>query len=232
MLAVLEKNDYFQMFDNGLIDHARIDIKAAQDAWVRQELGNASGLRVAEAGGGNSRVLRTLKEKNECWNIDKLEGIGAGPKAGSFRQEEKIRQIYAFVGESSKEIPDNYFDVVFSISVIEHIPLHGIAPYFRDIARILKPGGLSLHAFDYYIGDEPRPSVDDNIALIIRESEAETNMRFIESPNVPRPLLFRSSYVSNSDLAMAVWNTMAPNLRNVRAACQAVTLKAAWRKIG
>lgn len=37
--------------------------------------------------------------------------------------------------------PDNYFDKVYSISVIEHIPDHGDSECMREIARVLKPGG-------------------------------------------------------------------------------------------
>jgi SAM-dependent methyltransferase len=44
--------------------------------------------------------------------------------------------------------PDQYFDAVTCMSVIEHgVPLEN---YFREMARILKPGGLLITSTDYY----------------------------------------------------------------------------------
>lgn len=45
-------------------------------------LGRLSGLKeqnIMEIGGGNSRVLPVLAKHNECWNIGKFQGVGAGP---------------------------------------------------------------------------------------------------------------------------------------------------------
>ena len=39
------------------------------------------GSKILEVGGGQSRILRRLKNDYECWNVDKLEGLGNGPKA-------------------------------------------------------------------------------------------------------------------------------------------------------
>jgi ubiquinone/menaquinone biosynthesis C-methylase UbiE len=38
--------------------------------------------------------------------------------------------------------PDNYFDRVYAISVLEHIEEEGDSKAMREIARVLKPGGL------------------------------------------------------------------------------------------
>jgi|SRR5450756_78688 SAM-dependent methyltransferase len=44
--------------------------------------------------------------------------------------------------------PDEYFDAVTCMSVIEHgVPLEN---YFREMHRILKPGGLLITSTDYY----------------------------------------------------------------------------------
>jgi ubiquinone/menaquinone biosynthesis C-methylase UbiE len=40
---------------------------------------------------------------------------------------------------------DNSFDVVFSVDVLEHINPHDLNLMIRNIYRVLKPGGLSLH---------------------------------------------------------------------------------------
>lgn len=44
--------------------------------------------------------------------------------------------------------PDGYFDAVTCMSVIEHgVPLE---PYFREMLRVLKPGGLLITSTDYW----------------------------------------------------------------------------------
>lgn len=44
---------------------------------------------------------------------------------------------------------DASFDVVYSISVIEHIPGDGDSEAMREIARVLKPGGLAIVEIPY-----------------------------------------------------------------------------------
>jgi SAM-dependent methyltransferase len=39
--------------------------------------------------------------------------------------------------------PDSYFDKVYAISAIEHIPADGDAQAMREIARVLRPGGVA-----------------------------------------------------------------------------------------
>ena len=95
----------------------------------------ASGSRILDVGGGHSRILNHLANTHDCWNIDKFEGMGNGPKAG---------------GNFNPELPDNSFDFVFSISALEHTPedQESFDNIVKDINRVLKPGGYSLHLFD------------------------------------------------------------------------------------
>ncbi|MCC5638429.1 class I SAM-dependent methyltransferase [Nostoc sp. CHAB 5844] len=50
--------------------------------------------------------------------------------------------------------PENYFDKIFSISVLEHIPYDGDTEALKQILRVLKPSGtavITLPAFSNYI---------------------------------------------------------------------------------
>jgi SAM-dependent methyltransferase len=42
------------------------------------------------------------------------------------------------------QFPDNHFDLVYSISVIEHIPEEGDTDALREFRRVLKPGGIAI----------------------------------------------------------------------------------------
>lgn len=107
-----------------------------------------AGSRILDVGGGISRILAHLAKTYECWNIDKLEGVGNGPRA---LKDPPYRLVRDYMGNFNQELPDNYFDLVFSISALEHVPQQEESLFkniVSDINRVLKPGGLSLHLFD------------------------------------------------------------------------------------
>ncbi len=109
------------------------------------------GSKLLEVGGGNSRVIQALKQDYECWNIDKFEGVGNGPM--QVNDEIGYQLVSAYIGDFSSELRENYFDCVFSISTLEHVPEteQTFKNVCNDINRVLKPGGLSLHCFDVVI---------------------------------------------------------------------------------
>ncbi|MBK8551291.1 MAG: hypothetical protein IPL53_09635 [Ignavibacteria bacterium] len=37
--------------------------------------------KILEIGGGDSRILKHFSKDFECWNLDKMEGLGNGPVA-------------------------------------------------------------------------------------------------------------------------------------------------------
>jgi len=106
------------------------------------------GSRILDVGGGLSRILKYFARTHDCWNIDKLEGIGNGPKDIGSVPYHLIRD---YMGNFNPWLPDNHFDFVFSLSALEHVPEDNPALFDRiidDINRVLKPGGYSLHLFD------------------------------------------------------------------------------------
>lgn len=108
------------------------------------------GSKICEIGGGDSRVIKYLKKHYVFYNVDKLEGLGSGPQ---YLQIEGFTLIKDYIGNFNKLLKDNYFDLVFSISALEHVPQNQetFDNIFADIQRVLKPRGHSLHAFDIVI---------------------------------------------------------------------------------
>ena len=49
----------------------------------------------------------------------------------------------------SLDFPDNSFNKVYSISVLEHIPQHGDTQCVKEITRVLKKGGISVITVPY-----------------------------------------------------------------------------------
>ena len=57
-----------------------------------------------------------------------------------------IRYLHGDI--TSTGFPDSFFDAITCMSVIEHgVPLQ---PYFREMFRLLKPGGILITSTDYY----------------------------------------------------------------------------------
>jgi ubiquinone/menaquinone biosynthesis C-methylase UbiE len=126
------------------------DLKRYQDllvfSFIRRNV--PKGSKILEVGGGQSRILARLSKEYECWNVDKLEGVGNGPKVA---QQDNVTLIKSYIGDFSKDIPSSYFDLVFSVSALEHVPesdLQFFTHILDDINRIMRPNGTSIHAFD------------------------------------------------------------------------------------
>lgn len=150
------KKSHFEAFrglDTSLygkpVNLAQCDLKRYQDLLVLSFITATipQGAKILEVGGGNSRILAHLAGRYECWNVDKFEGLGNGPKA---LPKSGYRVIQDYLGSNNPELPDNYFDLVFSISALEHTPNDEklFQNILHDIHRVLKNGGRSLHLFD------------------------------------------------------------------------------------
>jgi FkbM family methyltransferase len=131
------------------VDPDYCDLKMYQDllcyTFIVDNLPKSS--RILEVGGGDSRVLKALKNDYECWNVDKLEGVGNGLKEVVV---DGYRMVRAYLGDFSEELADGYFDLVFSISALEHVAENeeNFKNICSDMDRVMKPGAFSLHCLD------------------------------------------------------------------------------------
>ncbi|MHA1280408.1 MAG: class I SAM-dependent methyltransferase [Candidatus Helarchaeota archaeon] len=148
------KADHYKFFRT-LPVHAKqspatCDLKVYQDALVYTFILDnlPSGACILEIGGGESRIINELKGQYEIWNLDKLEGSGFGPK--DLITTNGFHLVQDYIGNHSPYLPDSYFDLIFSISTIEHLPQKSkiVNNAIDDIMRLLKPGGYSLHCID------------------------------------------------------------------------------------
>ncbi|PSB14685.1 hypothetical protein C7B61_02050 [filamentous cyanobacterium CCP1] len=186
MLDIIQKKEYFEWRDRGIADPKNQTLKGIQDAWILSLLSEKTDLKIAEIGGGKSRVLQKLAEKNECWNIDKFEGVGAGPT--DLPELPGVKIVRTYLGEFDPALSNEYFDVVFSVSVVEHVTSEKLEAFFADCYRILKPGGTMAHAIDLYVFDSPNTRL--GIVDAYRRSIAGHGFSWLSQPNVERNLTF------------------------------------------
>ncbi|MFC1849983.1 class I SAM-dependent methyltransferase [candidate division CSSED10-310 bacterium] len=87
-------------------------------------------------------------EQNEYWMLDD----GCYDPFDKFDLALKNRQNTHFVqgmlGDFNPKLPAEYFDLVFSVSVLEHVPSALKNEVYNDMYRILKPGGWIVHSID------------------------------------------------------------------------------------
>lgn len=230
MFDFIRKNLLWKAWNNGLEKEIgarrNFHLKSIQDIAVYNILRELKGNKIAEIGGGNSQILAALAKNNECYNIEKFEGMGNGPT-----QEIKIdgvTNILAYLGDYSGEIPQGEFDVVFSISVVEHVPGEGMAGFLNEGIDILKPNGLWLHAIDIYIEDKPSPfwlGRYDYYKEWINDPRLEAIGKIYDGP-----LKFACDMATNPDNVMYEWGRYSPSLIGLRQIAQSVSILAAFRK--
>jgi ubiquinone/menaquinone biosynthesis C-methylase UbiE len=99
--------------------------------------------KVLDAGCGDGYFLWRLDDRK-----NKLFGIDYSEKAVEFAKIfNKNRNVKFSVGELEKiPFPNNFFDIVVCISVLEHIKPENIDLVLENIRRILKPGGSLILA--------------------------------------------------------------------------------------
>lgn len=132
------------------------DLKVYQDLFIYSFILEQVpyGSRILEIGGGESRLISELKEDYDIWNLDKLEGQGHGPK--QLYTTEGFTLVKANIGEFSINLPKDFFDLVFSISVVEHFPedKRTSKRIIKDLDRVMKKDAFSVHCIDcLFFGD-------------------------------------------------------------------------------
>lgn len=130
------------------------DLKDVQRAWILKTLLNIlpPRSRVLEIGAGEPWVADILTRLgHEAWVVDPYDGTGNGPvELARYKAEcPHIHFIQKFFGPEMPELGDLLFDCIYSISVIEHIPVAHLPGVFDGIRRFLAPTGHSLHAVDF-----------------------------------------------------------------------------------
>lgn len=236
MFFVLKKDRLWDYLEGLPYKQPCQSLKDMQDTFVLYHARNCSSARICEVGGGDSRLLPKIKNDNECWNIDRMEGQGQGPTAP--KKIAGVKYVPAFMGEYSSDIPDNYFDLVVSVSVVEHIPGGNYADAMKDCFRVLRPGGKMLHAIDLYLfdadADEPHQKSQQNrIDLYSRTCDILGGQAsWIEAPETDSSVRASATHATNSMQVLQAWNRINPRLKTVRSLAQSSALCLGVQKAG
>ncbi len=215
-------------WDKELAGKISFQLKTMQDMAIYAYLRELSGKQVAEIGGGESRILPQLAPNNQCFNIEPFEGADNGPESEIVIPG--VENIRTMVGTFDPSLADESFDVLFSISVVEHVEDKEFQNFFDDCIRILKPGGVMYHAIDMYISENPS-------AFWLNRYEMYRNAVSMRPDVEPvaqvfsEPLRFTTDIASNPDPIMHGWKTISPALDDLRQVAQSVSLKIGARRV-
>jgi hypothetical protein len=134
---------------------ANFDMKDLQRCWMlKAVLGNVEpGSRLLEIGAGEPLVAGALSRVGyDVTVVDPYDGSGNGP-----REFETFRTAYPDVKFVREQFPPSQsqgedFSAVYSISVLEHVPLEAIDAVMGGARELLAAkGGCQIHAVDHVL---------------------------------------------------------------------------------
>ena len=145
------------------------DTRIYEYPWAFFEGNLKPGMKVLEIGGGLSGFQFVLAKLGvSVTNVDPgMDARGRGWPV----DEATICRLNATFGTSvnlintfmeDANLKNNYFDIAYSISVIEHIPQTEILDVTSKIFNVLKPGGIFIATIDLFLELYPFTDVHSN----------------------------------------------------------------------
>ena len=135
-------------------------IKAHNRPWIEDAGKFSANQRIIEVGGAYSLLPQHLQSKYslESWIGDDFGAEDGGDMWSRWgnphelpKQYPDIKYVFQPFGCFSDSYPNNYFDRIFSVSTLEHIPIDKRLNVIKDMNRCLNDGGMQLHSIDISI---------------------------------------------------------------------------------
>jgi len=190
-------------------------IKAHNRPWIENNGQFAENQRIIEIGGAYSSFPNYLGEKYnlEPWigdDFGKSEGDDMWKRWGNPnnlpKKNTRTKYIFENFGNFSESFQDNYYDRIFSISTLEHIPTSKRLNVLKDANRCLKKGGIQLHTIDIRSSNLNRillNSVTDSFSFIYKGYQLKLFSEIVHWFN-----LFESSGVKIQDRKPRIWDVI------------------------
>lgn len=150
--------DYCDSFDNlNALATRNLDLKDVQRPWILKAIlaSIPRGARLLEIGAGEPIVADMLSRLGYSVTIvDPYDGSGNGPVdfAAFKAQYPAVKFIRETFSEDTQDLEPHTFDCIYSISVLEHVPILELPRLCAGIRKHLNPqSGTSIHAIDHIL---------------------------------------------------------------------------------
>ena len=201
-------------------------IKTIQELVMYSIIKNTEFSKVGAISGGNP-LLPLMACYNDCYNIE-TKGADGGSK--SEINIPGVTNIKTFIGENGDFLENDFFDILFSISVVDNVPDDLLRDFFLDGVRILRPGGIMVHTINMYLADKPTSYWHNRFDIYKKELLDNEEIEPL-GPVYDGPLKFACDFASNPDNIMHSWKNVAPALDELRQKAQSVSLIWGARKL-
>lgn len=158
-------SELYEMYDAKVDGVGLNQLKLFQKAWVFKQIltsfPNINQKRILSVGEGLDTSAKVLSEKYKAdvYVLDKYEKddcLDRGRRVYNKTIEDlksenpNVTYIDGLAGSPDQhKVPDSMFDCIYSCSVLEHVPQDDLKRVLLDMDRMLRPGGLQVHAIDF-----------------------------------------------------------------------------------
>ena len=133
-------------------------LKGFDNPWVLTSHPWRSDEHILDVGAAYSPLPGYIHTKYGCevWAVDDF-GMGSGNEFWArsqsprefIAQNPEVHYVVECLGDqSNSSLPRDYFDVIYSVSTLEHVPGSMQAAVWQHMDALLKPGGELIHAVD------------------------------------------------------------------------------------
>lgn len=126
--------------------------KLWENSWIASHSQLLSGLKVLDIGGASTAFVFYLASLGCCVKVIDNDWSCCGMIYNTNYVAKKMEwDIEALDRDITRPVPfaDNTFDRIFSICVVEHLPSSVRRSMMREVARVLRPGGIVGITIDY-----------------------------------------------------------------------------------
>jgi len=159
VLKKFEWGSVFEMmkFHEKGLPFAEWGIKGHNRPWIIANGNFKKSKKVIEVGGAYSALPQYLSDKFnlEAWvaddfGIESKEDLWSrwGDREELISKFPSVNYVFERLGKSTTNIPSDYFDCVYTVSTLEHIPPNRMKKVFDHMCKMLRPGGCMLHCID------------------------------------------------------------------------------------
>jgi SAM-dependent methyltransferase len=184
---------------------------------------------ILEFGHGFSTALfERYRNARNIWGVDDYQGLACfgTPDRDAWEKkfDQEVRPKAAgctfrrglLGGSRGADLPDNYFDVVCSVSVLEEVPIETVRDILKHAARLLKIGGRLIGTHDLLI-EVPFAATRDQVQAQDRIGDyvAAHAAAGLDLPiGTLAPEINNKTLIENPTAAMICYQAKEPETRN------------------